>query len=196
SWLISPAINCSTEGEKIISFKTNKENLVNISSNISLFYSLDYSGDVTTATWIPVAENVIPSDAAGLAPDKMTFVEKTLNIKEDNVVFGIKAHASGAAAGTKQAKLRVTGFEINLPNSLDNVTDLGIKVYPNPVTDIININSDEAIEKAEIFNVSGQNVLSASYTNQISVTSLPAGYYILKVKLENGKAATHTFIKK
>lgn len=196
SWLISPAIDCSSEGENIVSFRTNKENLTNVSSNISLFYSLDYTGDVSSATWIPLAENVIPADAAGLAPEKMTLVERALNMKESKVYFGIKAHNSGLPAGTKQAKIRVTEFEINTPNSLDNVTDLDIKVYPNPVKDIININSDETIEKAEIFNVSGQNVLSASFTNQISVTSLPAGYYILKVKLENGKAATHTFIKK
>ncbi|MGL5786040.1 MAG: T9SS type A sorting domain-containing protein [Bacteroidales bacterium] len=193
SWLISPAFDLSDKMDKIVTFKTGK---VNSSSNISLFYSLNYNGDVKTATWNPIAENVIPIEQSGIGTSKMITVEKTIPVKETKVVFGIKAHNSNIGADVEQAKIRVTAFEINLPNSLENVTDLGINVYPNPVKDIININSEEAIEKAEIFNVSGQNVLNASFTNQISVSSLPAGYYILKVKLENGKAATHTFIKK
>lgn len=196
SWLISPSFNLSVEGIKIISLKAGKEKIENPSSNISLFYSTDYTGDIATATWTPIAENIIPADQAGLGTSVIATTEKEITSNASNIVFGIKAHNSGIAAGPKQAKLRVTAFEINLPNSVENVTDLGIKVYPNPVQDIININSEDAIEKAEIFNVSGQNVLSASFTSQISVASLPAGYYILKVKLENGKAATHTFIKK
>lgn len=196
SWLISPAIDLSTEGGKVVCIKAGKEKIENPSSNISIFYSTDYKGDITTATWTPVAESIIPADQAGLGISAIGTFEKEISLQNNNVVFGIKAHSSGLTAGPKQGKLRVMAFEINSPNSLDNVTDLGIKVYPNPVKDIININSDETIEKAEIFNVSGQNVLSASFTNQISVASLPAGYYILKVKLENGKAATHTFIKK
>lgn len=196
SWLVSPSFDFSGEGDKVISFKIGKEKVENASSNASFFYSLDYTDDVKTATWTLIAENIIPADQAGIGASKMATIEKTVPLNAANIVFGIKAHNSQAPAGTDQTKIRVTAFQINLPNSLDNVTDLGIKVYPNPVKDIININSDETIEKAEIFNVSGQNVLSASFTNQISVASLPAGYYILKVKLENGKAATHTFIKK
>lgn len=196
SWLISPAFDFSGEGDKVVSFKTGKEKVDNASSNVSFFYSLDYAGDVKSATWTPIAENVIPAEQAGIGASKMAIIEQTIPSKATNIVFGIKAHDSKIPAGTDQTKIRVTAFEINLPNSLENVTDLGIKVYPNPVKDVININSEEAIEKAEIFNVSGQNVLSASFTNQISVATLPSGYYILKVKLENGKAATHTFIKK
>lgn len=196
SWLISPSFDFSGEGDKIVSFKAGKEKVANASSNISIFYSLDYTGDVNTATWVPVAENVIPEEQQGIGSSAMATIEQTIPSKATNIVFGIKAHDSQIPAGTTQTKIRVTAFKINLPNSLENVTDLGINVYPNPVKDIININSEEAIEKAEIFNVSGQNVLNASFTNQISVSSLPAGYYILKVKLENGKAATHTFIKK
>ena len=59
-----------------------------------------------------------------------------------------------------------------------------IKIYPNPVTNFINIVSDEAILKAEILSIDGKVITSYSQpTNKtIYVKGLSNGMYLLKVQ--------------
>lgn len=65
----------------------------------------------------------------------------------------------------------------------------GIKVYPNPVKDVLNIESIAGIQSVQIFNMTGQLVVNEqtdSKTVTINTSSLKSGMYFLKVKTENG----------
>lgn len=55
-----------------------------------------------------------------------------------------------------------------------------IKVYPNPVEDVLNIRGSTTIEKVEIINIFGQIVLTSRY-NVIDLSTLHKGLYILKI---------------
>lgn len=72
-----------------------------------------------------------------------------------------------------------------------------IAIYPNPVSDLLNISikiSKE--EKVEIFNMEGRKVIEttiANGRNSINVSHLPVGDYILKIK---GLELSTKFIKK
>ncbi len=60
-------------------------------------------------------------------------------------------------------------------------------VFPNPATNVININSDNAIQQVELYNLQGQRVAAEiGDIHTLSVDGLANGMYILKVTTENG----------
>lgn len=61
-------------------------------------------------------------------------------------------------------------------------------IYPNPVTNQLYIESQEAFQRVEVFTINGKRILEANYQeNQpMDVSSLPSGMYILKIETENG----------
>lgn len=70
-----------------------------------------------------------------------------------------------------------------------------IKVYPNPVSTSLNLQLSEANNyTVEIKNHLGQKIFSVINQNQIDISNLPAGIYLLTV-LEGEKTATTKFIK-
>ncbi len=72
-----------------------------------------------------------------------------------------------------------------------------LNMYPNPVNNILNIDSKLNIENVSIYNVLGQVVLQKSMNNSstsLNVSSLQKGIYVLKAEIE-GKVTTSRFIK-
>ena len=60
-------------------------------------------------------------------------------------------------------------------------------LYPNPTSDILNIQTEEKISKIEIYDVSGKLLKSMDGRNKnISVSSLNKGMYLIKLYTENG----------
>lgn len=65
-----------------------------------------------------------------------------------------------------------------------------IKVYPNPATDILNIEDQQKElqnSEIEIRNTLGQVVLTTIFSNQIDISNLKNGVYFLSVKNKNYK---------
>jgi len=81
----------------------------------------------------------------------------------------------------------------------DNEISESIKVYPNPVSDRLNLNMpSELSENASymIHNILGQNVMRGTLkNNQVDVNSLNTGIYFLEIN-SNGKKGVKRFIKK
>lgn len=75
---------------------------------------------------------------------------------------------------------------------------LGVRLYPNPVSSIITLQSNLSIQKSEIkiFNLLGETVLTQTdYSNStLDVTELRNGIYFLQIKTNN-KLFTQKFIK-
>jgi beta-glucanase (GH16 family) len=53
--------------------------------------------------------------------------------------------------------------------------------FTNPAEDVIEITSDFTVDKIELFDMSGQNVISAIHTNKIEVSHIPKGIYLIAV---------------
>ena len=63
-----------------------------------------------------------------------------------------------------------------------------VSFYPNPVKDILNINSAKTIDLVEIYNITGQKVSAISNfgnNKQINLSSLSSGVYLVKVAGDN-----------
>ena len=77
---------------------------------------------------------------------------------------------------------------------------LQISVYPNPVTDKLNIvNPDGNIQTITLYNASGQLVLQTAVPHspilEINVANLSNGFYIGTATLNNNQMATFKFVK-
>lgn len=74
---------------------------------------------------------------------------------------------------------------------------INISFYPNPVRDMLNINTDVTIKEIRIQNVLGQTVMQLNgYTGKgIDVKELQKGNYIITVKSTDNKMITYKFIK-
>ena len=64
--------------------------------------------------------------------------------------------------------------------AVSNLQNPFIKIYPNPVTDYIEIDSSIIVKEVNLFTLNGQLILS-SKQNSLSVQNLPVGIYLLKV---------------
>ena len=82
----------------------------------------------------------------------------------------------------------------------DKPTPQQISIYPNPVTDKLNIvNPDGNIQTVTLYNASGQLVLQTAVPHspilEINVANLSNGFYIGTATLNNHQTATFKFIK-
>lgn len=67
-------------------------------------------------------------------------------------------------------------------------------INPNPVRDILIIETTESLSQIDIYNVNGQCVLQTKAL-EISVAHLPTGMYILRAKTKDGRVMQSKFIK-
>lgn len=62
---------------------------------------------------------------------------------------------------------------------VENATD-GIKVYPNPVSDVITIEGVE-VRDMVIYNIFGQLVEKLEATQNVDVSTYPSGIYMMVI---------------
>ncbi|MEN8187961.1 MAG: T9SS type A sorting domain-containing protein, partial [Bacteroidota bacterium] len=71
----------------------------------------------------------------------------------------------------------------------DEILSEGLNLYPNPVTNMLTINSKLSLEKIEVYSVLGQKVKEVnSNLKSISTDNLSRGIYFIKIYSEKGKA--------
>lgn len=72
-----------------------------------------------------------------------------------------------------------------------------VKVYPNPVFDVLKINSIKDFKDYEIIDTSGKVISKHQIsTNEISISHLTSGNYFIKLKDQQGNVIFLKFIKK
>lgn len=92
---------------------------------------------------------------------------------------------------------QIEDYTLNIQENLgrDNFSKNNLKVYPNPTTAILNVQTDMAIESIKIYNQVGQ-LISNQKSTQIDLSNMASGMYILYIDLENGQKAVQKIIKK
>ena len=81
--------------------------------------------------------------------------------------------------------------------STNDFETLKARIYPNPATNLLNIESGISIEKVTVYNILGQEVISKSPNAELvtlDVSSLQVGVYIVKTSI-NGDVSSTRFIK-
>jgi PKD repeat protein len=143
-------------------------------------------------TWTPVGATIITGAGSKDVSLKMgTGVSAVVNVQETS---------SGGCAGDKKSlSVNLVSTGLNQNNGEFNLT-----IYPNPVYDKLSLRTDtknSAELEVMIFTILGQQVSKETYSisgsgqqRELTISALPAGMYILKVKAGD-KTSARTFIK-
>jgi len=94
---------------------------------------------------------------------------------------------SGIAVGMDSFSFSTLGVEV--PILSKNVT-----VYPNPTATYINISSTTILDRVELYDVLGKQVLSSNETAQLKVDQLRSGLYFLKLFATTGGIITKKIV--
>ena len=116
--------------------------------------------------------------------------------ESDSITFFTVANAvngNGNASGDGTGSGQFT-FLRDRSSSVENITQQDITVYPNPVSNILNIESPNAISEIVLFNLNGKQIHSSSL-EKIDLSPLDSGIYLLKVKTQSGNSFTKRIIK-
>ncbi len=103
--------------------------------------------------------------------------------------------------GDSDMDVLITGVDLNIQyisklyinggvlSSDDFNADINLTIYPNPVRDVLKIQTNHTIETIEIFNMNGQLIMSDKRTStQLYLESLDSGIYLLRIKTDAGFA--------
>lgn len=105
---------------------------------------------------------------------------------EGNVIF----HNNGNI-GKKTTYM----IDVTAPVGVD-VYQAESTIYPNPATDVVNINTPDNVQRVEIFNMQGQLVkMEAGEVYNISVKEFATGIYTMKLTTDKG-VSMHKIVKK
>jgi hypothetical protein len=86
-------------------------------------------------------------------------------------------------------------FVVGTPETAEEVE---YSIYPNPVTDQLNITSENEMIQVDIFNQLGQKVFSQVLKNNffnLNTTGYNSGVYYVRITTENGIATEKVMIR-
>ena len=110
SYMISPIFNFPENTSKKISLRCGREK-EDIVAQLELVYSTDYTGDVSTATWISMKENLIPNGQVGVGASKMLSISATTDLVAPSVVIAVRTMKTEITS-PMTGKLRIANFTI------------------------------------------------------------------------------------
>ena len=77
---------------------------------------------------------------------------------------------------------------------IDNVETANLRVYPNPVSDLLIANGDKHIIGVELISLDGKRV-AVSETNVLNVSAIAEGVYVAKIYTNNGYGTKQVIVK-
>ena len=95
---------------------------------------------------------------------------------------------------------KVIPFNVSYESlSLDKTdSELGFRLYPNPTKGLLNLSSISKMNEINIYDIQGKRVYSfkgSDYKQQIDISDLQNGMYILETRFDNHKISTKRIIK-
>jgi Secretion system C-terminal sorting domain/Concanavalin A-like lectin/glucanases superfamily len=89
---------------------------------------------------------------------------------------------------------QIQALHNSLSNADFNTKNLKFSLYPNPATNLLNIDIASDIQSVEIYSLQGQKVLTGS-EKQINISGLSSGMYMVRVQDVDGGVATQKLVK-
>jgi hypothetical protein len=178
-WAVSPSYNTSglAEGTATVSYYEYLNWSADAQAH-NVYYTLDYAGDATTATWVLLTD-VIGTDAEDV------FVQRTFNIPSaESVVIGFQY------LNTYGADWNIDDVCVDGTLSTTDTEILDMRIYPNPVNgNYVTIQSPiQGLKEVEVYTVTGRKVLQTVLTDdRLDVSSFNSGFYMVKVTI-NGQS--------
>jgi len=125
------------------------------------------------------------------------FCGHSVGLSDDGVVLGIgSSQGSGPVNpfATQQGKARMYEGAV-IGTNVPSLSAMEIAVHPNPASDHITVRSALAVERLDLFDLSGKQVLGTLSLPNMDLSALPKGPYFLRVTFA-GAIVGHTRIIK
>ncbi len=150
-------------------------------------------------------ELMLVNNANSSHPDVITSADGGQTFQIDTV--GLQASAFGTVAVRTmlfyddELFMAPNYFDVYRKDGIAGVASqelVEVKIYPNPVMDVLNIHSNESLERVIIVDLQGKQVASFDRSidlNHLNLDFLQSGFYLLNV-ITNKSETTIRFIKK
>jgi hypothetical protein len=138
--------------------------------------------------------------ASSWNPGEMAYAKLYYNVSQPipaNYTVNYTVSATNLAPANVDTCTFNGTFSVNLNPvnvGLDKMNNLNFSISPNPVQNILNIQSDKLPTLVNIYSIEGKQVLQASNQTQIHLETIPSGLYIIEVQSGN-LIARKKFIK-
>ena len=112
---------------------------------------------------------------------------------------GTTYYASQTVSGCESSTRLAVTMTLGSCLGTEDFVKLHISVYPNPTRDLVNVVSNQLIEKVEVINILGQTLISNKFTlNEVilNLDNLPTATYVLRVTSENNVINTFKIVKR
>lgn len=185
------AVNTGEE-KLVVRMDFNEVGAVKVLNTVSGVIMLDSS----TAIWSP--NTWYRFKVVGSATDIKYYLNNTL-IYTGTAVSELPIDQLRFVHDNNEGSAYIDHIKINIENTLStkeiNVKDVKLKIYPNPSTDFITIDSRNKIKNVEIYDIAGKKIQVKSDGNRVDIRNLSSGIYLLNVETEV-QNFTEKFIKK
>ena len=180
-------ISVSPDGRKVYvtNYNANTVSVINTATN------------TVTATiavgYYPAGISVIPDGSKVYVANYGSNTVSVINTATNTVIATIAVGGSPFAFGNFISIYPLTGIA---PQS---IVQSGIEVFPNPTSGKFQVSSPKSqIQSVEVYNIIGEEVFATTNnklpasrqggqtTNEIDISSFPAGVYVVEVKTEKG----------
>jgi hypothetical protein len=150
-------------------------------------------GDTVIWTWTDNLPHTVTSDTG--APETFTSSQLTGNGQTFSHTFA----EAGATSYHCNIHSMMTGtITVDAVAGLEDNLKVDFQYFPNPVTDILTITAKDNIDRIEIYDVNGKQVMnskSGNPTSKVYMANYTAGTYFVKVFVGNGSKSV-TVVKK
>lgn len=196
-----------------IDFQTNRQNLTNFTHVHFDFYitDTDLTGDVFNFKLVEFGGGAGEVSALEVNINGGTTPQLVANqwVSVDVPITALGGVVAGNLTRSDIAQIGITTAMVdnvwydniylhkNTVLSTSDFTASSVKFYPNPATNVLNIESALSIEKVSVYNVLGQEIITKMPNSEnvtIDVAHIQSGVYVFKTTIE-GKVSSKRFIK-
>jgi len=170
--LLMPPLNISGLATPELRFSMANANWFGDVDELRIFYKAN-AGDA----WTQIGSSYTTENAAWLD------VSIPLPNKSGNYMIAFEGTSNWARGINVDDVSVVDASALGVNDVVKNSN--GIKVYPNPARDFVNIASDKKISSIEIFSLTGQLIKTVDKdSKQVDISELKRGIYLLRLKSE------------
>ena len=115
------------------------------------------------------------------------FCGHSVGLSDDGVVLGVGLSRGGVITpfGGSQGKVWMYE-EADIMTGTPSLSAVDLAVHPNPASDHITVRSEVAVERLDLFDLSGKFLLGNSMQKDMDLSGLPYGPYLLRVTFTDG----------
>ncbi len=132
-----------------------------------------------------------------------TDANATKNVSQATNVTGTESERTATVEVTSEdeteTKTYTVVFSIETGTSIDGINKIKTRIYPNPVSDYLKIESSSPIDVITFYNMQGKIMKQlqgvTSKTISIDISALEGGLYLMQVQEQNGVISIHKIIK-